>query len=355
MTEAMSDSEITDAPALRFTDIVHSYGADLSVDQLSLSVAPGETVCLLGPSGCGKSTTLRLAAGLEELESGSIEIDGQLVAGSGTFVPPEVRRAGLVFQDFALFPHLSVAKNVAFGLRDLAKSEQDTRVKHALSLVGMEGLANKMPNALSGGEQQRVALARALAPRPRIMLLDEPFSGLDRRLRDAVRDETLQILKAQNTAALLVTHDPEEAMRLADRIALMRDGKIVQLAKPAELYNAPVDLGAAAFFSDINILHAAASDGRVETPFGSLGASNAAPNPVTVAFRPQALKLTKGTGPLTVELVRSLGETLLVDVAAGAERFQVQVSLDSDLSPGDQAAGVWAHNGVFVFPGHQDL
>jgi iron(III) transport system ATP-binding protein len=355
MTDLMSNSGAADTPALRFTDIVHSYGSGLSVDHLSLSVVAGETVCLLGPSGCGKSTTLRLAAGLEELESGSIEIDGQLVAGGGTFVPPEVRRVGLVFQDFALFPHLSVAKNVAFGLRNLAKSEQDARVKDALSLVGMDGLADKMPNALSGGEQQRVALARALAPRPRIMLLDEPFSGLDRRLRDAVRDETLEILKAQNTAALLVTHDPEEAMRLADRIALMRDGKIVQVAKPAELYDAPVDLGAAAFFSDINIMHGAATAGRVETPFGSLTASMSADGPVTVAFRPQALRLTKGPGPLTIELVRALGETLLVDVAANEARYQVQVPLSSNLLPGDQASGTWAQSGVFVFPGHQVL
>ena len=209
----------------------HSYDGVLEVvSGFSLGVGAGEIVCLLGPSGCGKSTVLRLAAGLETLQRGRIQLRGETVADgeSGVGQPPERRNVGLVFQDFALFPHLTVARNVAFGLADLPEHQRGQRALEALAQVGMAAYAGSYPHALSGGQQQRVALARALAPRPSVMLLDEPFSGLDARLREQIRDDTLRVLKRSGAATLLVTHDPEEAMFMADRIYLMQAGKLIQ-------------------------------------------------------------------------------------------------------------------------------
>ena len=218
------------------------YDGRTVVDDVSLKVLPGQVTCLLGPSGCGKSTTLRMVAGVEMQDSGEIWVDGSLVCDTEFRVPPERRHIGLMFQDFALFPHLNVADNVAFGLSG-DKAAMRARVAELLERVGLADYLSAWPHELSGGEQQRVALARALAPRPRIMLMDEPFSGLDNRLRDGIRDDTLDILREQDTAVLLVTHEPDEAMRMADEIALMRGGRIVQQGAPYNIYNAPVDRG----------------------------------------------------------------------------------------------------------------
>ena len=214
-------------PRLEVRNVSRSYAGRRVVDDVSLQVFPGQVTCLLGPSGCGKSTTLRMIAGVEKNDSGEIYVDGALVSDGTRFVPPEARGIGLMFQDFALFPHLSVADNVAYGATG-SRDEKVRRVGEMLERVHMERFAENFPHQLSGGEQQRVALARALAPRPKIMLMDEPFSGLDNRLRDGIRDETLSLLKEDNTAVLLVTHEPEEAMRMGDEIALMRRGQIVQ-------------------------------------------------------------------------------------------------------------------------------
>ena len=223
------------------------------MSDVALSVAAGEVLCLLGPSGCGKSTTLRLIAGIERPDRGEVAIDGVPVAAPGLSVPPEARGTGLMFQDFALFPHLTVAQNIAFGLSG-PRAVRDARVAELLHRVDLPDYGPKAPHMLSGGEQQRVALARAVAPRPPVMLMDEPFSGLDNRLRDGIRDETLALLKEEGAAVLLVTHEPEEAMRMADQIALMRDGRIVQQGAPYNVYSAPVDRAAAAFFSAISTL-----------------------------------------------------------------------------------------------------
>ena len=256
------------APRLEVRDLTRQIGALRIVKGISLTIAAGQVTCLLGPSGCGKSTTLRMIAGVEAPDGGSVTVDGHTVSGPGGFVPAERRGIGLIFQDFALFPHLSVAGNIAFGLRG-TNAENWARVDALLERVHLKGYRNAMPHELSGGEQQRVALARAIAPRPRVMLMDEPFSGLDNRLRDGIRDDTLDILKEEQAAVLLVTHEPEEAMRMADEIALMRDGRLVQTGAPYNVYNAPVDKAAAAFFSDVNVVRGTSRGALTETPFGA--------------------------------------------------------------------------------------
>ena len=287
-------------PRLEIRNLRRSFGGRAVVDDVSLSVMPGQVTCLLGPSGCGKSTTLRMIAGIEKQDSGSIWADGALVCDLNTRVPPEGRGIGLMFQDFALFPHLSVAGNVAYGLRGSTRKNR-ARVEELLEKVGMVSHIDRFPHELSGGEQQRVALARALAPRPRIMLMDEPFSGLDDRLRDDIRDETLDVLKAEGTAVLLVTHEPGEAMRMADEIALMRDGKIVQKGAPYNIYNTPVDKDAAAFFSDINVVQGEVHGALAQTAFGQFLVPGVADGvAVDIVIRPQHVKIDfdrSGKGP----------------------------------------------------------
>ncbi|MDR9393597.1 MAG: ABC transporter ATP-binding protein [Roseovarius sp.] len=287
-------------PRLEIHNLVRRYDGRVVVDDVSLKVMPGQVTCLLGPSGCGKSTTLRMIAGVEMQDAGEIRVDGELVCDTVFRVPPERRHIGLMFQDFALFPHLRVRENVAFGLSG-DKSEIGRRVEELLARVGMGGYLDSYPHELSGGEQQRVALARALAPRPSIMLMDEPFSGLDNRLRDGIRDETLDILREQDTAVLLVTHEPEEAMRMADEIALMRDGRIVQQGAPYNIYNAPVDRDAVAFFSDINVIRGRVEGSLVQTAFGQFLAPGVHEgNEVDIVIRPQHVKIDfdrNGRGP----------------------------------------------------------
>lgn len=274
------------ASQLTFESVGHRYGAVEAVRDLSLDIAPGEVVALLGRSGCGKTTLLRIAAGIERQTSGRVMLDGRVVSGGAIFQPPEERGIGFVFQDYALFPHLTVRENVGFGLRKMSSDQVKSVALRALERVGLVHHANNYPHELSGGEQQRVALARAIAPRPGVLLMDEPFSGLDKRLRDSVRDETLAVLRETGATSLLVTHDPEEAMRMADRIALMSAGQLIQLATPRELYKNPANLFAARFFSEINELPGSIQAGRVETPLGVLPAEHLADGPAVVALRP---------------------------------------------------------------------
>jgi iron(III) transport system ATP-binding protein len=267
---------------------------------VSLSVACGQVMCLLGPSGCGKTTTLRIIAGIERQSSGRVCVDGQTLADGALHLPPEARGVGLIFQDFALFPHLSVAQNIAFGLTG-SRAEKAARVAELLARVDLQGYGDTAPHMLSGGEQQRVALARALAPRPAVMLMDEPFSGLDNRLRDGIRDETLDLLREEGTAVVLVTHEPEEAMRMADQIALMRGGRIVQQGAPYNIYNAPCDKDAAAFFSDINVITGTVQGALTDTAFGQfLAPGYPDGTEVEIVFRPQYVKIDfdrGGRGP----------------------------------------------------------
>jgi iron(III) transport system ATP-binding protein len=288
------------SPRLEIRNLIRRYDGRSVVDDVSLQIMPGQVTCLLGPSGCGKSTTLRMIAGVEMQDSGEIFVDGKLVCDTVYRVPPERRKIGLIFQDFVLFPHLTVADNVSFGLKG-SKDEKRTRVKELLDRVGLLRFIDGYPHQLSGGEQQRVALARALAPRPRIMLMDEPFSGLDNRLRDGIRDETLSLLKEEDTAVLLVTHEPEEAMRMADEIALMRNGKIVQQGAPYNVYTRPVDRAAVSFFSEANVLQAQVNGALAQTPFGQFLAPGVADGTdVDIVFRPQHVRIDfdrGGAGP----------------------------------------------------------
>jgi len=315
------------SPRLEIRNLTRLFGGAKVVDDVSLTIAPGQVTCLLGPSGCGKSTTLRMIAGVDQQDSGEIWVDGALVCDGAFSLPAEQRGIGLMFQDFALFPHMNVADNVAFGLKG-ARRVKTPRVEELLAKVGLMRLIDAYPHQLSGGEQQRVALARALAPRPKIMLMDEPFSGLDNRLRDGIRDETLALLKDEGSAVLLVTHEPEEAMRMADEIALMRRGKIVQRGAPYNIYNAPADLEAVGFFSDINVIRTVSTGALAETPFGQFLAPGVAEGAeVDIVFRPQHVKIDfdrGGKGPLptvrdgtaargTVQRARFMGAESLVE------------------------------------------
>jgi len=267
----------------------------VAADGVDLEIGAGEIVCLVGPSGCGKTTLLRLIAGLEDIQAGRIDIDGETVAdaAAGVQVAPDRRGVGLVFQDHALFPHLTVLGNAAFGLSDGNAAARQTRARRALAQVGMTESVELYPHTLSGGQQQRVALARALAPGPRLMLLDEPFSDLDTRLRERVRDDTLHILKNNGAATLIVTHDAEEAMFLADRIAVMRRGRIVQTGSPTEIYCRPASAFVAEFFSYVNRIRGTVANGRVKTPLGELPAGGAGEGEeVEVLIRTEAIQLT---------------------------------------------------------------
>ena len=293
---------------LHLHDIHHAFGAKQVLRGVSLDVAPGEILCLLGPSGDGKTTLLRLIAGLEPLQQGRITLDGTTLAEPGRDMPPETRRVGFVFQDYALFPHLTVADNVGFGLSRLSRPERAARVAEALARVRLEDRGAAWPHQLSGGMQQRVALARALAPRPAVLLLDEAFASLDARLREQVRDDTLHVLQQSGIPALIVTHDAEEAMFMADRIALMRHGQVEQLGTPEELYLRPKNPFVARFLGEVNEVPAMVLGGVARSALGDLPA--ALPDgPARLLLRPEGLRvLPAGTLSLPVHPALSEGD-----------------------------------------------
>jgi len=324
-------------PALSVQGLRHRYGRTVALADVSLEIAPGEIVCLVGPSGCGKSTLLRLAAGLETLQAGAVNVAGQIVARPGTEAPPERRGIGLVFQDYALFPHLNVLDNVCFGLRSDNRRERRNRAQEVLTLVGMADRADAFPHMLSGGQQQRIALARALAPRPAVLLLDEPFSGLDASLRQQVRSDTLAILKRERVATLLVTHDPEEAMFLGDRLAVMQAGQLAQLDAPIDVYTRPINAFVARFFGEMNRFTGVLERGGVTTPFGPLIGANRIANcclkdgtPVEVLIRPEGVHIDGATWSEAadpsaacggcVDGARLLGRSSLIQVRVSDDR-----------------------------------
>lgn len=312
------------AAKLVFEHVSHAFGPDNeTLRDVTLTAEPGEVLCLLGPSGSGKTTLLRIAAGIEAQTSGRVLLNDREIAGPEIFVPPERRSIGLVFQDFALFPHLTILDNVRFGLTALSREEARREAMIALERVGLQSYASAYPHVLSGGEQQRVALARALAPRPAVLLLDEPFSGLDSRLKDAVRAETLRILRHSRATAIVVTHDAEEAMRLGDRIALLRDGSLRQSGSAEELYLRPADLFVAGFFSELNVFETRAAGGLASTPAGKVEAGGFADGtPLSVAIRTSGLDVSEVAGETEARILsrRYLGVVELLELAvSGAE------------------------------------
>jgi iron(III) transport system ATP-binding protein len=342
------------AARLTFDGVSRRYGETLALDHVSLDIAPGEILCLLGPSGCGKSTLLRIAAGVERPSAGRVLLDEQEVAGPNRFVPPEKRGVGLMFQDFALFPHLSILDNVAFGLKSLTRREAKAEARAGLDRVGLAHYANEYPHILSGGEQQRVALARAIAPRPSVLLMDEPFSGLDPSLREKMREETLAILHETRATSIVVTHDAEEAMRMGDRVALMRAGLIVQTGKALDLYRAPKDILTARTFSDLNELPARVEQGSALTPLGRFFA-NGLPDGVEaiVCVRQRGVRLlSAGQGvPARVLDARFLGDIALVELAVqGLDSSILARVREADVPPQGAEIGVSIDAGaVLVF------
>ncbi|HVK92258.1 MAG TPA: ABC transporter ATP-binding protein [Mycoplana sp.] len=336
-TEVRTASAVTFAAKLSFEDIHHSYHGKQTIRGISMAAEPGEVLCLLGPSGSGKTTLLRIAAGIEAQGKGRVLLNDQEIAGPKVFLPPERRGVGLMFQDFALFPHMSVLDNVRFGLTALPKAEAVAEAHLALERVGLAHYAEKFPHALSGGEQQRVALARALAPRPAVLLMDEPFSGLDSRLKDSIRADTLAILRHSRATAIVVTHDAEEAMRMGDRIALLRDGKLVQVGTAEELYLRPADIFAAGFFSEINVFPGNVAAGRVETPLGNISAGRLSDGTkVRIAVRLSGVAVSPSDGNIPARVLsrRFLGVVELLELAVPGTDKPVRARIRAGQLPG---------------------
>lgn len=313
------------------------------VQDASFQVNAGEILVLLGPSGCGKTTTLRLIAGFEAADHGTVVLDGATLtdadASRPVQVPPERRGMGFVFQDYALFPHLSVVKNVMYGLPGWGAARR-ARALEALRLVGMEGLAERRPHALSGGQQQRVALARSLAPAPRLLLLDEPFSNLDAALREGTRAEVRRLLHQQGMAAILVTHDQEEALSFGDRLAVMNQGRIEQVGTPEEVYRMPASLFAARFLGQTNVLRVAARDGCLaDSPLGCLRLHRNAEGDVLVSIRPEHVTLlppdSTETPAGTVVGREYRGHDLVLKVQVGEDQFTALTDFRCQYCPGD--------------------
>ena len=279
---------------LTFENVSYDIDDASILHDVSLIAPSGSVTCLLGPSGSGKTSLLRIAAGMLRQTSGRVSLDAREVCGENTFVPPEKRGIGLVFQDYALFPHLSIQDNVLFGLRHLPRDARKAQASKMLSRVGLADRGSDFPHNISGGEQQRVALARALAPRPGVLLMDEPFSGLDTRLRDMMRNETMGILRETRATSVIVTHDPEEALRMGDQIALLHKGRLEQAGTGRELYYQPKSLFAAGFFSELNIFEARVVDSAVETQLGTIPCAEIeAGTPVLAAVRVGAVQVGK--------------------------------------------------------------
>ncbi|GAB4419528.1 MAG: ABC transporter ATP-binding protein [Anaerolineae bacterium] len=323
---------MTDFPAdatVVCRDVHKSFGDVRAVAGVTLALGRGECLALLGPSGCGKTTVLRLIAGLERPDRGTIALNGRVVSGDGVFVTPHQRRVGLVFQDYALFPHMTVAQNIAYGLA--RRPDRQERVAAMLALVGLDGLDGRYPHELSGGQQQRVALARALAPQPDILLLDEPFSNLDVALRRQVREEVQRILRQAGVSAILVTHDQEEAMSLGDRIALMFDGVLHQVGTPRDLYERPASRRAAQFMGDANFLSGQAQGTEAITALGPISLAQAAQGEVDVLLRPEAFVLNGSKAGARAVVARQmyLGARQVVWVTLADDRTTLKVLCDA--------------------------
>ncbi|MDX2159400.1 MAG: ABC transporter ATP-binding protein [Hyphomicrobiaceae bacterium] len=340
--------------SLAFENVERRYGEVSALAGVTLAIEPGEVVCLLGPSGCGKTTLLRIASGIEKPSAGRVLIAGSEVAGPSRFVPPEARHVGLMFQDFALFPHLTILDNVAFGLKSLPKADATREARAVLARVGMLRHADKYPHMLSGGEQQRVALARAIVPRPAVMLMDEPFSGLDVHLRERLQEETLSLLRETRATSIIVTHHPEEAMRLADRIAVMRRGRLVQMGRARDLHRNPVDLFVARLFSEINEIPWSVEGGALRTPVGTFIVPEFVEGDrAVVCVRQRAIEVApQGEGlPARIVRVKPLGDAALVDLAVEGFDTLLRARIRESELPQSADVGVRIEpERVLVFP-----
>lgn len=330
----------TIAARLTFENLTRKFVENRALDGVSLDIEPAETVCLLGPSGCGKTTLLRIAAGIERPDAGRVLFNRQEVVGPEVFIQPEKRGVGLMFQDFALFPHLTILQNVMFGLETLEREAGERVAFATLERVGLAQYAKDFPHILSGGEQQRVALARAIAPRPSLILMDEPFSGLDPRLRDKMREETMTILREMRATSLIVTHQAEEAMRMGDRIAVMRAGRICQVGTSEEIYNHPNSLFVARIFSEMNELVCKVKRGEVETVFGRFAAPDIDPGKETiVGIRYQALNVNlepseAGKSVLGRIIDRKfLGDAALLEIVIDGLETPLKLRMRESLAP----------------------
>jgi iron(III) transport system ATP-binding protein len=292
--------------SLVVTGVTKSFGQVVALRGVDLTVPSGTLTAVLGPSGCGKTTLLRCVAGFEHVDAGEIRLDGSLVAARATHVPPQRRRVAIVPQEGALFPHLSVAGNVGYGLHRAAR--RSDRVDEVLELVGLAGYGDRMPHQLSGGQQQRVAVARALAPRPSLVLLDEPFSALDAGLRAGLRQDVREALRADGATAILVTHDQGEALSMADQVTVLRDGCAVQTGAPTVLYREPADPWVAAFVGDAVLLPAVLNDGQARTALGpvQVAGTPSATGTATVLVRPEQVRIVPGgpAGTVAATVVR---------------------------------------------------
>ncbi|MEM6639401.1 MAG: ABC transporter ATP-binding protein [Pseudomonadota bacterium] len=334
---------------LQIRNLSHRYGAQAVLDSVDLDVAAGEIVCLLGASGSGKSTLLRIVAGLEVLQEGSLRFNDEAL---GPGMPTEQRRFGLVFQDHVLFPHLSVGDNVGFGLADVGTTERRHAVHDELAAVGLAHLESRFPHTLSGGQQQRVALARALAARPRLLLMDEPFASVDSTLRRALREDARRVLRERNVPAVVVTHDAREAMELADQIAVIDAGRLVQCDTPDQVWRAPANRFVAELFFDTDAFSATGENGTLHSAFGPLPASKPVKNGrYAVIAQPAAIYVEAAdTSPLRVADRRFLGDRVLLLIAAEDQRLRALAPADSPLNVGDavnvrfEAAGLFHYN-----------
>jgi iron(III) transport system ATP-binding protein len=311
------------------------------VGALSFTVAEGEIFALLGPSGCGKTTTLRMLAGFETPDAGTITLGDQVLSeGPQRRVPPEQRGIGMVFQDYALFPHLSVLDNVRFGLQAWPRRERDARARDVLRLVGLAGFEQRRPHELSGGQQQRVAIARTLAPTPRLVLLDEPFSNLDALLRQSTRQDIRTLLKQAGVTAILVTHDQEEALSFADRVAVMRNGQIEQVGTPEAVYYQPRTLFVAQFLGRTNLLLSEAAGTEAETPLGRVRLNRAATGPVLLSLRPEHLTLEApqpgATSACAVVGREFKGHDITFRILLDGQEYLVHTPNNIPFQPGDQ-------------------
>ena len=343
--------------SLEFDNVSHDYGAERILHGVSLTAAAGEITCLLGPSGSGKSTLLRLAAGLERLQSGALRLDGELLAQPGREPPPERRPIGLVFQDHVLFPHMTVRGNVAFGLQDRAPGERRTIAEACMASVGLTAFAERYPDTLSGGQQQRVALARALAPTPRAILLDEPFANVDVTLRRTMREDTRRALRAAGCTTLLVTHDPEEALELADRIAVLDHGRIVQTGSPSDIWHTPAERTVAEMFGQAHHLAGRLENGVVATAFGTIaGVANLDVETgidgaceVDVIVRPTAITLHKSDDGARVVDIRLLGDRYSILVQRGDEILRATMPEAPHVGIGDCVVASFQLTETFVY------